>query len=131
VKKDLITVERLAPPFSLQNEISKINISFPFNEILRNPQYRGKFSKIIKFEESSYSLYIQDDFPKIMFGPWAGTSDKSEDVPPFYISLRIHDMVLHNAMFDSGTCHNLMPKIIMDILRLDITRPYKDMYSFD
>ena len=40
-------------------------------------------------------------------------------------------MFLHNAMFDSGASHNLVPKIVMDSLGLDITRPYKDMYSFD
>ena len=34
-------------------------------------------------------------------------------------------------MLDSGASHNLMPKGIMDNLGLDITRPYKDMYSFD
>ena len=66
-----------------------------------------------------------------MFGPWAQASVKYEDVPPFYISLRIHDMFLHDAMFDSGASHNLMPKLIMENLGLDITRPYKDMYSFD
>ena len=40
-------------------------------------------------------------------------------------------MFLHNAMFDLGVSHNLMPKIIMECLGLDITRPYKDFYSFD
>ena len=40
-------------------------------------------------------------------------------------------MFLHNVMFDSGASHNLMPKIIMDNLGLDITMPYKDLYSFD
>ena len=34
-------------------------------------------------------------------------------------------------MFDSSASHNLMPKIIMEFLGLDITRPYKDLYSFD
>ena len=34
-------------------------------------------------------------------------------------------------MLDSGASHNLMPKMIMDNLGLDITRPYKDLYSFD
>lgn len=43
----------------------------------------------------------------------------------------MHDMFLHNAMFDSSASHNLMPKIIMDILGIDITNPYKDLYSFD
>ena len=66
-----------------------------------------------------------------MFGPWAQASLKSEDVRLFYISLTIHDMFLHNAMFDSAASHNLMPKIIMECLGLDITLPYKDLYSFD
>ena len=66
-----------------------------------------------------------------MFGPWAQAALKSEDVLPFSISLTIHDMFLHNAMFDSGASHNLMPKTIMECLGLDITRPYKDLYSFN
>ena len=34
-------------------------------------------------------------------------------------------------MFDSGASHNLMPKSVMEKLELDITRPYKDLSSFD
>jgi hypothetical protein len=34
-------------------------------------------------------------------------------------------------MLDSGASHNLMPKVIMEKLGLDITRPYKDRFSFD
>jgi hypothetical protein len=40
-------------------------------------------------------------------------------------------MNLHNAMLDSGASHNLMPKVAIDQLVLDITRPYKDLFSFD
>ena len=86
---------------------------------------------MIKYEESFDSLNIQYDHPKIMFGPWSQTLEKTEDVPPFYIILRVHDVFLHNAMFNSGASHNLMPKVIMDSLGLDITRPYNDMFSFD
>ena len=71
IKKDIITVERPVPPFSLQNKISKINISVPFNEVLRNPEYRGQLSKMINSKDTSDSLNLQDDWPKIMFGPWA------------------------------------------------------------
>ena len=42
IKKDLATIERLAPPFSLHAEFSKIKIVVPFNEILRNLEYRGE-----------------------------------------------------------------------------------------
>ena len=34
-------------------------------------------------------------------------------------------------MIYSGASHNLMPKTIMETLNLDITRPYKDLFSFD
>ena len=43
----------------------------------------------------------------------------------------MHDMFLHNSMFDLGASHNSMQKIIMDNLGLDITRPYNDLFSFD
>lgn len=128
VNKDHITIKRSVPPFILQTEISKIKIFVPFNEILRNPKYRGQLSKMIKYEESFDSLNLRDDRPKIMFGHCFQTLNKSEDVPPFYTSLRIHDMFLHNIMFDLGASHNLMPKIIMESMRLDVTRPYKDFF---
>lgn len=34
-------------------------------------------------------------------------------------------------MFDSGASHDLMPKFVMERLDLDITRPFKDLFSFD
>jgi hypothetical protein len=40
-------------------------------------------------------------------------------------------MTLHNSILDSGALHNLMPKVVMDELGLDITRPYKVIFSFD
>lgn len=67
IKRDLI--ERFAPPFNLQAEISNIKIVVPFNEILRIPEYRGQLSHMIKSEETSDTLNLQDDRKKIMFGP--------------------------------------------------------------
>ena len=52
-------------------------------------------------------------------------------VPPFYVSLNVHDKIFHNAMHDSGASHNLMPKAVMESLGLEITRLYKYLYSFD
>ena len=52
-------------------------------------------------------------------------------IPSFYVSLNIHDKILHNAMFDSGASHNLLAKSVMEKLDLDITIPYKDLFSFD
>ena len=39
-------------------------------------------------------------------------------------------MTLHNAMLDLGASNNHMPKVIMERMGLEITRPYKDLFSF-
>ena len=52
-------------------------------------------------------------------------------IPPFHVNVNIHDKILHNVMFDSGASHNLMPKFVTEKLNLDITRPYRDLFSFD
>ena len=63
---------------------------------------------------------VEDNQPEIIFGPALNGESPDNDVPPFYISLILHDFVLHNAMFVSGVSHNLMPKAIMDKLGLDV-----------
>lgn len=76
------------------------------------------------------ALNLQDDDPTILFGPHVDELT-GEDSPPFYVSLNIHDTILHNALFDLGASHNLMPKLIMEKLGLEVTRPYKDLFLFD
>jgi hypothetical protein len=56
---------------------------------------------------------------------------RDDSSPPFYASLNIHDKVLHNFLMDSGASHDLMPKTIMEELRLEITNAYHDLCSFD
>lgn len=45
--------------------------------------------------------------------------------------MNIHDKLLHNCLLDFGTSHNLMPKVVMDELGLEITKPYHDLFTFD
>jgi ribonuclease HI len=52
-------------------------------------------------------------------------------VASFYITLTVHDHLLHNYMLDLGASHNLMPNIIMEKLGLEIVRTYQDLYLFD
>jgi len=52
-------------------------------------------------------------------------------IAPFYIILNIHDRILHNSMLDSGASHNMMPKVVMEKIGLEVTRPYKDLHLFD
>ena len=62
-------------------------------------------------------LELTEDNPTIILGSNIDSMDsKDKEVPPFYMSLNIHDMVLHNAMLDSGASHNLMPKGVVESL---------------
>ena len=51
--------------------------------------------------------------------------------PPFYISFNVHDKMIHNYILDSRAYYNLMTKIVMDEMGLEITKVYHDLYSFD
>lgn len=77
--------------------------------------------KALKIGEGTYTTNLTNDQPELLFGSKDQRKSQDGNVSPFYVSLNIHDYILHN----------LMLKIIMEKLGLDITRPYKDIYSFD
>jgi hypothetical protein len=124
-------VDKAPPPFNFEREMIKIKMFVPFNELIKKGEYRNQIIKMLKMEEAPDTLNIQDDHPAILFGLCIEETGNTDDFPPLYVSLKIHDMNLHNAMLDSGTLHNLMQKVVMDDLGLDVTRPYKDLFSFD
>ena len=86
---------------------------------------------MLKMGGTPDTLNVQDDHPAILVGAHIKETSYIEDVPMFYVSLKIHDMTLHNTVLDSITSHNLMLKATMDELGLDIIRPYKELFSFD
>ena len=112
--------------FDLQNELAKLKISIPFNELLRNQEYRDTIMHVIVNQGEAHHdiLELTKDNPTIFLGSKIDIVDsEDEEVPPFYMSLNVHDMVLHNSMLDSGASHNLMPKGVVEILGLEITKP--------
>ena len=72
---------------------------------------------------------LQDDRPAVVLS--AMTEPANDNSPSFYVSLTIHDKILHNCLLDTGASHNLMPKTVMEELGLDITKPYHHLFSFD
>ena len=99
--------------------------------MIRNDSYKSQITEKLNIDEGEDSVNLNDDQPELIFGPKVNGKHEQSGVPPFNISLTIHDQILHNAMLDSGAFHNLMPKAIMETLGLDITRTYKDIFSFD
>jgi hypothetical protein len=79
----------------------------------------------------SDTVNLVDDQPELLFGLEVDGQTDNGVVTPFYISLNIHELILHNAMLNSGASHNLMPKVVTEKLGLEVTRPYKYFLSFD
>ena len=109
--------------FRSESKISKIKISIPLTELVTQDVYRSQFLKAFNIGDHNQSVNFNDDKPKLLFGPKIEGKFQEGGVPPFYVSLNIHDNILHNAMLDSGASHNFMPKVIMERLGLEVTTP--------
>jgi len=118
-------------PFDLESEIGKLKIAIPLIELAKHHIYKQQIKKSLQLTNNKDDVNVLDDTPELLFGLEVDGKTASAGVLPFYVSLHIHNNILHNAMFDSGASHNLMPKSVMERLNLDITRPYKDLFSFD
>jgi len=111
-------VGKACPPFNFEHKMAKIKISVPFNELIGKGEYQEKIIKMLKMGGALDSLNIHDYHSSILFVLRVEETSDNEDVPPFYVSLKIHDLNLHNAMLDFGASHNLMMKVVMDELGL-------------
>jgi hypothetical protein len=121
-----------SPFFNFDHEIQNIRIPVPLSELVKHEDFKRSLSKLLQSEPTSHptdSVNLQDEKPVVILGPLV--EDRDDSSPPFYTSLNIHDKVLHNCLMDSGASHNLMPKIVMEELGLEVTKTYHDLYSFD
>ena len=103
--------KKMIEGFSLENKINKIKIPMPLVELAKNLIYKNKIAKVINFSKAECHanvINIQDERPTIMLGPHI--KNNKDLVAPFYITLIVHDHLLHNCMLDFGASHNLMPK---------------------
>ena len=69
-KTTLIDVEKLVSTFNLKTNLSKVKISIPFNEFLRNREYRDMIIGMVRNqgEFQPNILEVNDDAPTNVFG---------------------------------------------------------------
>ena len=117
--------------FSSNPHQKKLKIHFPLIELMKNDAFKTSILKSLQPRKPIDADFVnlQDNKLIVILGPMVEELDES--CPHFYISLNIHDKILHNYLLDSGTSHNLMPKAAMDEISLSITNPYHDLFSFD
>jgi hypothetical protein len=121
-----------SPFLNFDHEIQKLRILVPLSELVKHEDFKRSLSKLLQSEPASHptdSVNLQDENLAVILGPVV--EDRDDSSPPFYTSLNIHDKVFHNYLMDSRASHNLMPKIFMEELGLEVTKAYYDLYSFD
>lgn len=99
----------------LENEINKVKIQIPLLDLIKDKHFQDHIHKLLQTTTKNDlmdTINLQEDKPTILMG--SHMKDNDETVPPFYVSLNIHDKVLHNYLLDSSTSHNLMPKVVME-----------------
>lgn len=117
--------------FNIEKELERVKIPIPLAELSKIPGYKNQVSKWIQscsVDVEGDVISLQDEKPSVVFDPSSDMID--EIVPPFYVTLKAHDFLLYNYMLDYGASHNLMSKVIMDQLQLQVTRSYHDIYTF-
>lgn len=125
-------LEKSHSPFNFQSEIQKLKIPMPLIELLKNEPFKRSILGALEpksIQASTDCVNLQDDKPAVILSPMIENCEDSS--PSFYVSLTIHDKVLHNCLLDTRASHNLIPKAVMDELGLDITKSYCDLFSFD
>ena len=114
--------DTLISSFSFESEVSKIEITVPLLELLKNPTYRESFQSLLQPAiPTPDSVNLEEERPAIYLGNLV-QNQNDDNPPPFYLSLNIHDKLLHNYLLDSGASHNLMPKKVMEELGLQVTK---------
>ena len=121
--KTNVNMSKTQIPFSFEGEIAKIKITIPLTKQVSQDMYRSQVLKVLNIGNDTNILNLTDDKPELLFGPKVNGKYQEGSIPPFYVILNIHDKILHNAMLDSSASHNLIPKVVMEILGLEITRP--------
>lgn len=124
--------DKLPLSFSFESEVQRLKIPVPLIELVKSERFRKPILEALELKSTQAStdfVNLQDDRPAVVLSPM--TEPTNNNSPYFYVSLTIHDKILHNCLLDTGASHNLMPKTIMEELGLDITRSYHDLFSFD
>jgi len=109
-------------PFSFELEFQKLKISVPLRELVKSEVFRKPILDALELKTTQTStdyVNLQDDKLGVVLSPMTEPVDNNS--PLFYVSLTIHDKILHNCLLDTGASNNLMPKAIMEELGLDIT----------
>ena len=117
----------------------KYKVSIPATKVIKIPTQREKMMKVLNptpkkvtFEESQEKITpTNKDYFVDLLVILQTKEQGREGHHPFYISLLMNNLLIHNCMLDSGSSSNITTKKVMEQLNLKITRPYHNVCAMD
>jgi hypothetical protein len=116
--------------YNIMDDLSKLKITFPFMEVIKIPQQRENLLKIFDDSDTRMEVAVINSKQQQNYS----SAKPKPKVPPFYITIENHEVVLHNCLIDSGATNNIMPLSVMQALRMECTRHYEtgeSIYAID
>ena len=125
--------------------ISSAKIHVYATDVLKIPSQKEKLLKALEDSQSKAHNIIKEDplpnnnaiFEAEHIEPidmpivLNSVDPRREYHPPFYVSLLVDKLLLHNCMLDSGASSNVMTRKVMEQLNLRVTRPYHNVCAMD
>jgi hypothetical protein len=116
--------------YNVIDDLSKLGITFPFMEVVKIPQQRENILKILDDSNTRIEGVVMNSKQQQN----VSLVRPRGKVPPFYITIENHDVVLHNCLVDSGETNNIMPLSVMEALGMGCTKYYEageSIYAID
>jgi hypothetical protein len=105
--------------------MEKLRITLPFMEVVKIPPHRENIHIIL--DDPSQIIEVVASNPKQHQN--ISTVIPKGKVPPFYIIIENHDVVIHNCLIDIGATNNIMPLSIMEAFGMSCTKNFENRES--
>jgi hypothetical protein len=112
------------------DDLSKLRITFPFMEVVKIPHQRENLLRILDNSDTRMEVAVINSKQQQRYS----SAKPRGKVPPFYITIENHDVVLHNCFIDNGATNNIKPFSVMQALGMECTRNYQTgelIYAID
>jgi hypothetical protein len=90
-------------------------------EVVKIPQQRENILKILDEPSNRIEVVVTNSKHQQK----NSTVKPKGKIPSFYITIKNHDVVLHNCLADSGTTNNIMPLSVMEALGMGCNKSYE------
>jgi hypothetical protein len=120
-KKQKTMLNPLRMMYNVVDGLRKLIITPPFTKVVKIPQQRGNILKLLEEPARRIEAIIANS----KHNQNTSTMKLRGKVPPFYISIENHDIMLHNCLVDLGETNNIMPLVVMESLGMSCTKYYE------